>query len=65
MSEINLDWLNFFHKFFIYDIAEAVNLIDVVCVFRLIQSHGQGRTGSPALIEENSNGARFFPSKIV
>ena len=53
------------HKLFVYDKFKTLYFEVIIAFFRLIQSHGKGRTASAAGVQKNPNGSRLFPLKIV
>jgi hypothetical protein len=62
--EINLDGLRFFKECFVNDVFKAVNLVLLIRIVGLIQSHGQARAASAALVQENPDGLNLFVFKI-
>jgi len=53
-----------FEKILIYEVCETVDVVNSIVFLLLIQSHGQARTASPALVQKNSNGLNFLVVKI-
>jgi hypothetical protein len=62
--KIHADGLGLFVELLVDDELESVHIEDVVGVTRLIQSHGQGRTPSPTLVQEYPDGRNFFVFEI-
>lgn len=53
--KIHFHGLNLVQKFLVYDIFESVDFKYIVRVLRLVQSHGEARAASSALVQKNSN----------
>jgi hypothetical protein len=62
--EIHLDGLRFFKKCFVDDVFITVNLVLLIRVIGLIQSHGQAGSASAALVQENPDGLNLFVTEI-
>ena len=54
-----------FHEIFVHNKFVAFDIVGIVGIFRLIQSHGKGGAASAAGIEKNSDRGGFFPLEIV
>ena len=63
-GKIYFDGLYFFQEIFVNDVFETFNVINLIGVFRLIQSHGQSRAASPAFIEKDPDGRDFLALEI-
>ena len=61
---IYFDRFGFFQKIFIDQIFNPVNIINLIVIARLVQSHGQRRPASPSLIKKNANGLGIPTLKI-
>jgi hypothetical protein len=62
--EIDFDGLRFFEKCFVDDIFVTVNLVLLIGIIGLIQSHGQARSASAAFVQENPDGLNLFVAEI-
>lgn len=63
--EINLYAFSLLHKLFVHNKFMSFHIKGIIRVFRLIQSHGKGRSPSAAGIEKNPDRGGFLPLKIV
>jgi hypothetical protein len=63
--EIHFNRLGFFEKLRIDDKFKTVDVEFRIRFGKLIQSHGQARAPSPALVEEDANGLDLFPFEIL
>jgi hypothetical protein len=62
--EIDFDGLRFFKKCFVNDEFMTVNLVFLIGIIGLIQSHGQAGPASTAFVQENPDGLHLFVAKI-
>ena len=63
-GKIYFDGLDFFQKIFVNNVFETIDIIDLIGVFRLIQSHGKSRAASPAFVEKDPNRRNFLAFEI-
>jgi len=63
--KIHLDWCRFFQKILINNILISIHIINIIRIFRLIQSHGKGRAASSAFIQKDPNRRHCFILEIV
>jgi hypothetical protein len=64
LLKIHLDGLHFLHEIFVDHVGESLDFIHVIGVFRLIQSHGQRRAASAALVEKDPNRGNVFAFEV-
>ena len=64
-EKINFDWLCLFIELFIHDKLKTIYIVDIVRIFRLIQSHCQGGAASATLVQKDPNRRHFLAVKIL
>jgi hypothetical protein len=63
-QEIDFDGFDLLEKIFVQNELKPVHVEYIVGIFRLIQSHRQGRPASPSLVQKDSNGRSLLVLEI-
>jgi hypothetical protein len=63
-QKINLDRLGALEEILVYHVLKTIDVEHFVVFLRLIQSHGQARAASAALVQKNADWRNFLAPEI-
>ena len=63
-GKIYFNRLDLFQEIFVNDVFITFYIINLIGVFRLIQSHSKSRTASPAFVKKDPDGRNFLALEI-
>jgi hypothetical protein len=63
--KVHFDRFGSLHELFVHDVLKTVNIIRFVILVRLIQSHSQSRTASPAFVQKDTDRLHLFAFEIL